>query len=554
VELYKKEEEELVQVLSDRYGIPYIDLTVVSIEMEALRLILEKDAREGNIVAFKAVGKKIFVALISPNSDKAKEVVESLERKGFEVAIFMISKASLERALGFYKDISLASESKVGVLDISSTGLEQMVAGIKNVNDVRAMIRQKMEEAGTGHKVSTLLEILVAGALATKASDIHIEPEENDVRIRFRLDGLLNEIYTTSFDVYKLLNSRIKLLSGLKISIKQNSQDGRFSITIGESEIEILTSLMRGSYGESVVMRVIDPNNIIVSYEKLGMEPKLFSILSHAIQKPNGIILNTGPTGSGKTTTLYAILQKVHGEDNKIITIEDPIEYHLAGITQTQVEEETGYTFLQGLRAAMRQDPDVIMVGEIRDTDTAKVAVNSALTGHLVLSTLHTNSAAGAVPRLIELGVNPKILGSALSVVLAQRLVRKICEHCKEEYEPIEPERKIIERILTDMIEEGKGESLEGVDILGYKLWRGRGCEYCHDGYKGRIGIYEALVMSEAMEKVLNQEYPSEREVQKASSEDKIPTLAEDGVIKVLKGYTTLEEIAKAVDLYSDSY
>jgi type II secretory ATPase GspE/PulE/Tfp pilus assembly ATPase PilB-like protein len=416
------------------------------------------------------------------------------------------------------------------------------------------MIRQKMEEAGTGHKVSTLLEILGAGALATKASDIHIEPEENDVRIRFRLDGLLNEIYTTSFDVYKLLNSRIKLLSGLKISIKQNSQDGRFSITIGESEIEIRTSLMPGSYGESVVMRVLDPNNIKVSYEKLGMEPKLFSVLSHAIQKPNGIILNTGPTGSGKTTTLYAILQKVHGEDNKIITIEDPIEYHLAGITQTQVEEEKGYTFLQGLRAAMRQDPDVIMVGEIRDTDTAKVAVNSALTGHLVLSTLHTNSAAGAVPRLIELGVNPKILGSALSVVLAQRLVRKICEHCKEEYEPIEPERKIIERILTDMIEEGKGESLEGVDILGYKLWRGRGCEYCHDGYKGRIGIYEALVMSEAMEKVLNQEYPSEREVQKASSEDKIPTLAEDGVIKVLKGYSTVEDIAKGVDLYSDSY
>jgi type II secretory ATPase GspE/PulE/Tfp pilus assembly ATPase PilB-like protein len=332
--------------------------------------------------------------------------------------------------------------------------------------------------------------------------------------------------------------------------MKQNSQDGRFSITVGVKEIEMRVSLMPGAYGESVVMRVLNPDNINVPFESLGIEPKLFAALDKALKRPNGIILNTGPTGSGKTTTLYAALQRVHGADNKIITIEDPIEYHVDGITQTQVEEEKGYTFLQGLRSAMRQDPDIIMVGEIRDADTAKVAVNSALTGHLVLSTLHTNSAAGAVPRLVELGVNPKILASALSIALAQRLVRKICLSCKEEYLPIEPERKIIENTIKEMIDGGKEDCLLGIEYTNYKLYRGRGCENCHLGYKGRLGIYEAVLMSPEMENVLNQDYPSEREVKAASSVDKIPTLKEDAIIKVLRGVTTIDEVSKAVDLY----
>ena len=542
-DLYKKEEEDLVMLLADRKGVPYIDLTTVSIEMEALRLILEKNSREAKVAAFKSIGKKIFLAALSPDSSIVNETVESLERKGFEVSIFMVSKASLERAFSFYKDISLASETKAGVLDISSTALEDLIKDIKNISDVRGLIDAKMAETG-GHKVSILLEILIAGALATKASDIHIEPEEKDVRVRFRLDGLLNEIYVCSNDVYKLVNSRIKLLSGLKISMKQNSQDGRFSITVGDKEIEMRVSLMPGAYGESVVMRVLNPDNINVPFESLGIEPKLFAALDKALKKPNGIILNTGPTGSGKTTTLYAALQRVHGDDNKIITIEDPIEYHVNGITQTQVEEEKGYTFLQGLRSAMRQDPDIIM-GEIRDADTAKVAVNSALTGHLVLSTLHTNSAAGAVPRLVELGVNPKILASALSIALAQRLVRKICNSCKEEYLPIEPERRIIENTIKEMIDAGKEDSLVDIEYKNYKLYRGAGCENCHLGYKGRMGIYEA-----EMENVLNQEYPSEREVKAASSVDKIPTLKEDAIIKVLRGLTTIDEVSKAVDLY----
>lgn len=549
-DLYKKEEEELVQLLADRYGIPYIDLSAMSIETDALRTIPEDVSRSAGIAAFKSIAKKLYVVIQTPNNQDTKVALEDLERKGFILSTFMCSKASLERAWGFYKDLSLALETKAGVLDIASDALTEMMDKMQNVDDVRSLIFERMQNS-KGHKVSIMLEILIAGALATKASDIHVEPEDKDVRVRFRLDGLLTEIYAFDFDTYKLLTSRIKLLSGLKINVRDNAQDGRFSITIGDTEIEIRTSLMPGAYGESIVLRVLNPDNINVPFEGLGIEPRLFSILEHAISKPNGIILNTGPTGSGKTTTLYAILQKVHNEDNKILTIEDPIEYHIQGITQTQVEEGKGYTFLNGLRAALRQDPDIIMVGEIRDGDTAKVAINSALTGHLVLSTLHTNSAAGAIPRLLELGVNPKVLSSALSVALAQRLVRKVCSNCKTPYTPIAPEVAIIQNTLETMIANGKGESIpEGFDINNFVLYRGGGCEKCNKGYKGRLGIYEAVIMDEYLERALGGEYPSEREIKEAVLPQKVLTLKEDAVIKVLKGITTLEEVGKAVDLY----
>jgi type II secretory ATPase GspE/PulE/Tfp pilus assembly ATPase PilB-like protein len=258
----------------------------------------------------------------------------------------------------------------------------------------------------------------------------------------------------------KLINSRLKLLSGIKLSITQNAQDGRFSIIDQNIEIEVRVSVIPDNYGESFVMRLLDPRNIMSEISSLGMTKELYQIVEEAIDRPNGIILTTGPTGSGKTTTLYAFINKIYNPKTKIITIEDPIEYHLNGIVQTQVEEEKGYTFLSGLRASMRQDPDVIMIGEIRDQDTAKVAVNAALTGHLVFSTLHTNNAAGTIPRLLELGADPGILASALSLSLAQRLVRKLCPYCKEEIDATEKENRIITNILGTMISNGKNDSL----------------------------------------------------------------------------------------------
>jgi type IV pilus assembly protein PilB len=279
------------------------------------------------------------------------------------------------------------------------------------------------------YKISRLLEIIIAGALALKASDVHIEPEEKFVRIRYRLDGVLTDILHFDKETFRLLLSRIKLLSGMKLNLT-GAQDGRYSIILENTEIEIRTSILPSAYDESIVMRVLNPTSISVPLESLGIPRKLLSVLLKEIDKPEGMILTTGPTGSGKTTTLYAFLRKVYTPEIKVITIENPIEYHLEGIVQTQVNTDKGYTFLEGLRSALRQDPDIIMVGEIRDRETAEIAVNSALTGHLVFSTLHTNNAAGTFPRLIDLGVNPKVITSALSVSMAQRLVRKLCPEC----------------------------------------------------------------------------------------------------------------------------
>ena len=343
----------------------------------------------------------------------------------------MASTASLEKAWSRYKELSLAESSKIGGLDISGEILRETAKKIKTIKDIEKLI-ENATEGNLIHKISRMLEIILAGAIAIKASDIHIEPEEARSRLRLRLDGVLHDVIFFENNIYHLLNSRIKLLSGMKLTSKI-AQDGRFSIMEEKEEINIRTSLVPGAHGESIVMRILDPKSIQMDLEELGIESYLFSIIEQEIIKPNGLILVTGPTGSGKTTTLYAFLRKIYSPEINIITIEDPIEYHLTGITQTQTNNERGYTFLEGLRSALRQDPDVVMIGEIRDTETAKTVIEAALTGHMVFSTLHTNNAAGVIPRLIDLNANPKIMVSALSLSIAQRLVRKLCLHCKVE-------------------------------------------------------------------------------------------------------------------------
>ncbi|MEK7140557.1 MAG: GspE/PulE family protein, partial [Patescibacteria group bacterium] len=325
------------------------------------------------------------------------------------------------------------------------------------------------------------------------------------------LDGVLRDVTFLKSDVYLLLNSRIKLLSGLKLTSK-TTQDGRFSIMEEEEEINIRTSLIPGAYGESIVMRILDPRSIQINIEDMGMEPHLFSIIEQEIAKPNGLILITGPTGSGKTTTLYAFLRKIYSSEINIVTIEDPIEYHIKGVTQTQINLEKNYTFPEGLRSALRQDPDVIMVGETRDEETARIAVQSALTGHMVFSTLHTNNAAGTIPRLIDLGVNPKIMVSALSLSIAQRLVRRLCQSCKKEKIPSSEEIEVIKTIIDGMKQEGKDLLKFGIKQKApFKIFSSVGCEKCNlTGYSGRIGIFEAVKTDEAIEKAML-ENPSER-------------------------------------------
>ncbi len=541
-ELRKQEEEGLANSMADKFGVPYIDLTISPINIDALRLISEKEARESFCAVFNEIDKVVSIAVLSPQSTKTLETIDNLKKKGYHVEVYMVSHASLNKVWNLYKELSYSFETKSGALDISNEQITEFLAQVNKIGDVQKIIGEVLMMKKS-YRISRIMEIILAGAISLLASDVHIEPEENFVRIRYRLDGMLTDILEFDKETYNLLLSRIKLISNLKLNVS-GSQDGRFSIIIDKTEIEIRTSILPGGNGESVVLRVLNPVAINVNFEELGITPKLQKIIEHELTKPNGMILNTGPTGSGKSTTLYAFLKKIYDPQMKIITIEDPIEYHLPGIVQTQVDEKKSYNFAEGLRSALRQDPDIIMVGEIRDSDTADIAINSALTGHLVFSTLHTNDAAGTFPRLIDLKVNPKVLSSAINIAMAQRLVRKLCPFCIQKIPVVPEDKKIIDAVISTVTDRG---SLEGIDVNNY--YHSTGCDKCSGiGYKGRIGIFEAILMDENIERVI-QNNPSEREIGKEAKYQNILNMNQDGIIKVLKGVTSLSELMRVIDV-----
>jgi type II secretory ATPase GspE/PulE/Tfp pilus assembly ATPase PilB-like protein len=550
--LREKEEEELVQTLaSTKYNIPYIDLTKVMIENSALSVVPETLAKSLGIAPFDLKGKELSLGVRSPERKEVVEFIDRLKGKGYKIELYMVSSKGVEKVIGRYEEISSAERVKAGSLDISPETLSQKIKEIKTIQDVEAQIKKTGESSQT-HRITKILEVLFAGAISLGVSDVHIEPEDDVTKIRFRLDGVLHTIIDIDHQTYWLINSRIKLLSGMKLT-KGRAQDGRFSIFIEGAEISMRTSIMPGAYGEGVVMRILNPQSIEVELEDLGIEPKLFTIVGREIEKPNGMILITGPTGSGKTTTLYSFLRRIKSTENKVITIEDPIEYHLPGITQTQTNQVQDYDFAAGLRAALRHDPDIVMVGEIRDGETANIAVESALTGHLVFSTLHTNNSAGVIPRLIDLGVNSKILSSALSIAIGQRLVRKLCQTCKKEREATEEEKTIINQVLQSAEKDGKDVKAYGIDTSkAFVLYEPQGCEKCNGiGYKGRIGIFEAVLADEAMQNLMPQN-PSETEIRKLARTQGILDMKEDGIIKALKGVSSIQEIKSVVDIYED--
>jgi len=544
-DMRKSEEEDVSRILAGRYGYNYLDLSAIPINSDAIRLLNEEEARASNVAIFDMVGKKLQVAILSPNDEKTKSILDRLMNDGYFPAAHMVSKKSLEKAWDRYKDLSYSSESTAGTFDIAGDNVVQLMEKIKHIADIKKLTDELLGVKQT-YRISKILEIMLAGALALGASDVHIEPEENDVRMRFRIDGVLLDAFRFDKNTYTLILSRLKLLSGLKLNVKDEAQDGRFSIKIKDNNIEIRTSLIPGAYNESIVMRLLNPKSIAVSLEDLGIEKRTLDVLIEQISKPNGMLLITGPTGSGKTTTLYAFIKKIYSPDVKIITIEDPIEYHLDGIVQTQVEEEKGYTFLAGLRAAMRQDPDVIMVGEIRDSETAATAIQAALTGHLVFSTLHTNSAAGAYPRLVDLGVNPKTIPSALNASMAQRLLRKLCAFCKQEVLPSDKEKKIIKETLDSIHDK---TYLTGIQTE--KIYISKGCDKCNGtGYKGRIAIVEAILSTKEIEEAIAN-YASDREIKKAAEPQNILDMKQDGILKVLKGISSIDELGRVIDLES---
>lgn len=547
-QLLLDEEEVSMQILANKYDLTYIDLTKIPINSDGLKLIEEEVARKSLVAIFDIVGTKISIAVHSPASMETKDVLDSLERNGYKVSVFISSIHSLDKAWERYKDISFASETEAGSLDISNQEIEDLVQRAEKLEDVAGWIKEALEMKKT-HRVSKLLSIIMAGALSTKSSDVHIEAGELDARLRYRIDGVLTTVAEFNKETYELALSRIKLLSGLKLNIKENSQDGRFTVKIKNTEIEIRTSTIPGSYGESIVMRILNPEAIMVTMDKLGMTKRFLEAIRKEIARPNGLILTTGPTGSGKTTTLYAFLREVSNPEYKIITIEDPVEYHLPGIVQTQVEEGKGYTFEAGLKSAMRQDPDIIMVGEIRDAETAITAINAALTGHLVFSTLHTNNAAGTFTRLIDLGADPKTLTSAIHAAIAQRLVRVLCDKCKKEISIPKERIELVDDVLNSIkdLEEGKEFTTKPSVV-----WSPVGCEACNNtGYSDRIGIHELIITDASIEKIVR-ENPSEREIKAVAKKQGFLDMRQDGVVKVLQGITSFEELERVIDLAKD--
>ncbi|MEX0909763.1 MAG: GspE/PulE family protein [Candidatus Paceibacterota bacterium] len=541
--LREKEEEDLAQILSEKYGVQYVSLTAgQKIEPEALKNIEETTAREAHIVAFAVLGKRLGVGTTTPTHPNTQKVIENLTKKGFEVVVYMISEHSLRAGLNAYESLHKTKESRAGVLAISEENVQHYVETIRSLEDSKKTIEDILVSTDPYH-ISMVIEAMVASALALNASDIHLEPGEETTLLRFRLDGLLSDVLEFDNKTFNQLVSRTKLLSGLKLNIKNNAQDGRFTISLGEKEVEIRTSILPGDNGESIVMRILNPDAISVTLNELSIHPTILEVIKRELNKPNGMILNTGPTGSGKTTTLYAFLKHVKNPEIKVITIENPIEYHLSGVVQTQTSKG-GLTFAEGLRSVVRQDPDVIMIGEIRDSETAKIAVQAALTGHLVFSTLHTNTAAATFSRLIDLGVDPKTLGAAMNVAMAQRLVRKLCEHCKEEVELEGAEKELLTSLLETL-----PAGIEQPQTSTH--FKPVGCSECFGkGYKGRIGIFDIVLVDDELEELLHQKgSPSQREIEEVSRKQGMLTMKADATIKILSGETSLAEVRRVIDL-----
>ncbi|MBU4298728.1 GspE/PulE family protein [Patescibacteria group bacterium] len=432
------------------------------------------------------------------------------------------------------------TEKIVGEINISASFLS-ITQRIKNVPVFKEEIEKNLEKS-----TSELLDIILGGAINLDGSDIHIEPREEDVKIRLRLDGILQDIVSFEKKIYENAISRLKLLSGIKLNIDDRPQDGRFTITLGRADskrgapIEVRVSTLPTEFGESIVLRILNPKSLI-SIAELGFRPDLLEVFKKEIKKPNGMIIVTGPTGSGKTTTLYGFLKEIQNPEVKIITIEDPIEYHLASISQTQVNPSKGYDFANGLRAIVRQDPDVILVGEVRDLETASIALQAALTGHLVLSTLHTNDAAGTIARLQSLGEKPINIAPAINMIIAQRLVRKVCKSC---FKVASPEPKILAQLKKDLKDIPPEIYISSLD-QGLKIPKAVGCRDCNfTGYRGRTGIYEALLVDDEMENFILDAPSISALKEKAIKKGMLP-MKQDGLLKVLQGMTTLEEIER---------
>lgn len=537
--LHRHEEEESAQLIAKRFSLPYTDLSKFPVETDAIRIIPKEKARHGNLAVFQIIGRQLKIGVLNPTQEHTVAVLKHIAEEGYVYNLFLVSHSSLEYAWNFYEKVPKTHTSEAGTIQVSETLIRSLQKELINLDQIK-----EHTEKSFLSKTTEVVEIILAGALATNTSDIHIEPQHENARLRFRLDGVLNDVSFIPKKLYTLLLSRIKLMSELKLNIHDSAQDGRFTIQSEGFEVEVRVSTLPGPEGENIVLRMLNPKTIQIPFEELGMQPWIHQTMNAELKKPNGMILTTGPTGSGKTTTLYAFLKKIHTPEIKIITIEDPIEYHVPGIEQTQVDQEKQYSFANGLRAIVRQDPDIILVGEIRDLETAETAMHASLTGHLVFSTLHTNDAAGTIPRLIDLGVKPAIIAPAINVSMAQRLLRRLCSACRIGATE-NPEEKIkIQKELSGFP--------HAIPLPPEQEWhifhaQEKGCDRCnHTGYKGRIGVFEIILIDEQIEQLILKE-PSEFEIKKQAAAQGQITMRQDGILKILAGVTDFNELERVV-------
>jgi type IV pilus assembly protein PilB len=518
-------EEDLVAFLSNKLGLTRIELGSYLIDPKIVELVPEALARKYELIPVLKIGNRLTCAMVDPWNIFALDEIRM--KTGLTIEPAVATESEIKKALNQYYGAKGSMEDLIKTIDEEKLGIK----GGKelDIKELKGIVEEPV--------VIKLVNLIIMKAVKEGSSDIHIEPEEETLKIRLRVDGMMHEIESPPKHLQSALISRIKIMANLDIAERRIPQDGRFTIKMEGKQVDVRVSLIPTIYGENVVMRLLDASSALLTMEQLGFSKQMLEKYAKLVVRPHGIILVTGPTGSGKTTTLYASLDKINTPEKNIITIEDPVEYKLPGIRQIQVDAKVELTFANGLRSILRQDPDIIMVGEIRDLETAEIAIQAALTGHLVFSTLHTNDAPGAVTRMVDMGVEPFLVSSSVIGILAQRLVRKICEACKEEYKPADGELKDI-----GLLNDPRSTIHDPQTILFY---RGKGCPKCmNTGYKGRISIYELMLPDDKIRNAIVGKVQAD-EIRKLARSAGMTTLMDDGIEKVKAGITTVEEVLR---------
>ena len=520
VELKMVSSEDTVAALSEQMEIPHVWLRKGLVDPRVIDLIPQKQAEFYQVLPMFKVHNVLTMATSNPHSVFALDDLRKLT--GLEIQPVLCRAEEIQSSIEEYYGKKMEIDAFLSSLESSDVTLVEE----GHIDDV-----EEITEMAGGSPVINLVNLIILNALRDGASDVHIEPDQDRLRVRYRIDGMMHEVMAQRLDLHPAVTSRLKVMANLDIAERRLPQDGRIRVTAEGHDVDLRFSSMPTVLGEKVVLRVLDRRRVLLDLDRLGFQAGVLASFKGVLRESNGLILVTGPTGSGKTTTLYAAVSLINTIEKNLVTIEDPVEYRMSIVNQIQVNEKVGLSFSKILRSVLRQDPDVIMVGEIRDRETAETAIQAALTGHLVLSTLHTNDSAGAITRLLDMGIEPYLVSSSVTCAMAQRLVRTICPECQTTHFPSPEMRRLL--------------GIEGNKSL--RLAKGRGCPACYDtGFRGRMGIHELLLVDEPMRELILRR-PSTEEVRQAREKSQIPSLYRDGVVKVLEGHTTIEEVTRAI-------